>query len=59
MGYGAHSSRSQWIVDRRRDAALLALGWIVLRFSWFDVKNRPAYVVATIQMVLRQRATGS
>lgn len=58
-GYGVHSSRSQWIADRRRDAALIALGWIVLRFSWDDVQSRPEYVVATIQMVLRQRAIDS
>jgi very-short-patch-repair endonuclease len=58
-GYGTHSLRSQWELDRRRDAALMALGWIVLRFSWGDIDTRPEYVVNTIRMVVKRRGVAS
>lgn len=41
--------------DMRRTDLLQPLGWIVLRFSWEDVTQRPRYVIATIEDALKQR----
>lgn len=32
-----------------------AVGWLVLRFSWWDVTRRPNYVVETIATTLTAR----
>jgi hypothetical protein len=42
--------------DLRRDAALAALGWIVLRFGYRDVTERPQVCRARIVAVHQQRA---
>jgi len=42
--------------DLRRDAALAALGWVVLRFGYRDVTERPHVCRARIVAVHRQRA---
>jgi hypothetical protein len=42
--------------DLRRDAALAALGWVVLRFGFRDVTDRPHVCRARIVAVHRQRA---
>lgn len=36
--------------DRRRDNALMATGWRVLRFTWDDVHERPAEVIAALRV---------
>jgi hypothetical protein len=41
--------------DLRRDAALAALGWVVLRFTFEDVAARPGQCAAQILAVYRQR----
>jgi hypothetical protein len=38
--------------DERRDRALEAAGWTVLRFSWIDVTKRPTSVVHTLKRAL-------
>ena len=46
--------------DRRRQNALSNSGWLPLRFTWDDVINRPAYIVAQVAKALSQPpATGS
>jgi very-short-patch-repair endonuclease len=42
--------------DLRRDAALAALGWVVLRFGYRDVTERPHVCRARVVAVHRQRA---
>jgi hypothetical protein len=43
--------------DLRRDAALAALGWVVLRFSYADVTERPAACAAQVAAAyLRRRS---
>jgi very-short-patch-repair endonuclease len=54
-GYRWHSGRQQWQSDMERQNALAKVGWLVLRFSWYDVTNRPEYVVRTILEAYRQR----
>jgi hypothetical protein len=41
-GAAYHAGRDDWQRDLRRDAALAALGWVVLRFSYADVTERPS-----------------
>jgi hypothetical protein len=54
-----HASISDREVDERRDGALEAAGWIVLRFSWIDVTRRPTSVVRTLRGALAGRASNS
>jgi very-short-patch-repair endonuclease len=65
-GAAYHAGRDDWQRDLRRDAALAALGWVVLRFSYSDVTERPvcgAQVMAAFRRrcldVLRPPSRGS
>jgi very-short-patch-repair endonuclease len=51
-GYGPHSSRDAFQRDRTKQSRLIVAGWTVIRFTWADLMDRPAYVIATIQSVL-------
>ncbi len=51
-----HEGRTRMEADRRRDNELMAQGWIVLRFGWSDLEERPAAVVATIRRALASRS---
>ena len=48
-GYAFHSSKVAWERDLRRQNELLALGWILLRFTWTDVTQRGEAVIAEIR----------
>jgi len=48
-----HRERKAWVDDIRRQNALVAAGWTILRFSSADVLGRPEYVIATIRGALR------
>ena len=54
-GYRWHSGRQQWQSDLERQNALAEVGWLVLRFTWYDVVSRPEYVIRTIMEAYRQR----
>lgn len=54
-GWGTHGSWESFQDDRRRDALLSALGWITLRFTWFDLTQRPEEVLALIRQTLALR----
>ena len=45
--------------DRRRQNALLALGWRVIRFTWADLADRPAYVQNLLRRIINQSNVGS
>jgi very-short-patch-repair endonuclease/predicted transcriptional regulator of viral defense system len=51
-----HDSVSDRKTDERRDRALEAAGWTVLRFGWIDVTRRPTSVVRTVRTALRAAA---
>lgn len=55
-GYGWHSSRNRFQGDRARDAALVAAGYLVLRFTWEQIDEEPMAVVARIAFVLGLRS---
>jgi very-short-patch-repair endonuclease len=54
-GYRWHSGRQQWQSDLERQNALAEVGWLVLRFTWYDVVSRPNYVISTILEAYRNR----
>jgi very-short-patch-repair endonuclease len=47
-----HRGREPWQKDMWRYNALTALGWKVLRFSWWDVTKKPDQVANRIRRVL-------
>ena len=58
-GWTSHGlDRVQFERDRRRDAALAAAGWIVLRFTWAQITRRPAWVAEAIRQTLLQQRAG-
>jgi very-short-patch-repair endonuclease len=55
-GYEDHSRLEVFGYDRRRQNVLVLAGWTVLRFTWADVRDRPAHVGAQIVQALTQTA---
>jgi very-short-patch-repair endonuclease len=51
-GWHTHGSRSAFERDRSRDAALQATGYRVVRFTWRQIADEPAYVVAILRTLL-------
>lgn len=54
-GRAYHSGPREFQHDRTRQNALVAAGWIVLRFTWFDLTRRPDYVVAAVRAAVQSR----
>jgi very-short-patch-repair endonuclease len=54
-GYGFHGDRRSFESDRARDALLAGSGWLVLRFTWRQVVERPAEVIDRLRSVVRVR----
>jgi very-short-patch-repair endonuclease len=50
-GFGAHGSQ-QFQSDRSRQNALVAAGYTVLRFTWWDLVDRPADVARQVRATL-------
>lgn len=53
-GYAFHSTRSAFERDRARDADLQARGLRVLRFTWRQIVDQPAVVVARVTQLLKR-----
>ncbi len=47
-----HATSAAFLEDRERDNKAQLAGWRVLRFSWWDVEERPAYVTSAIRTAL-------
>jgi very-short-patch-repair endonuclease len=56
-GRAWHTSAERFQLDRTRQNRLVNAGWLVLRFTWDDLANRPRYVIATLRAALAQRAS--
>ena len=54
-GWAAHGHRAAFERDHARDADLAARGWLVLRFTWRQVYDAPARVVAQLAQTLASR----
>jgi very-short-patch-repair endonuclease len=51
-GFAYHSGRREYREDRRRDRALVAQGYAVLRFTYEDVVSDVGIVVRAVQVSL-------
>ena len=51
-GWAWHVDVGRFRNDRRKGNALTTAGWTLLRFTWHDLTNRPAEVLAEIRDVL-------
>jgi very-short-patch-repair endonuclease len=56
-GWAWHMDVDRFRADRRKGNALVRAGWQLLRFTWHDLTNRPAYVIAEIRAALLAAAT--
>ena len=50
-----HEQRSAMTADRRRDRQAVAHAWVVLRFTWEDIADRPDEVIETVSQLLKDR----
>jgi very-short-patch-repair endonuclease len=57
-GWNAHGHRAAFERDRDRDAALTALGYVVLRFTWRRLTREPMVVAARLAAVLSPPGPG-
>jgi hypothetical protein len=55
-GFRTHSSPERFQQDRRRQNRLIAAGYTVLRYTWQDLEQRPAAVIAEVAGALRRAA---
>jgi hypothetical protein len=59
-GYRYHRSPAAFEDDRERDVVLALAGWHVMRFTWTQVKHRPAWVAAAVsQRLATSRSPGT
>ncbi|MFN8082399.1 MAG: DUF559 domain-containing protein [Kineosporiaceae bacterium] len=54
-GRRAHSDPHAFVHDRRRQNRLVNAGYRVLRFTWWDLTERPAEVIAQLRKALMSR----
>lgn len=55
-GWEHHSSRDAFLRDRRRDRALAACGWLVVRFTAVEVMDDPEAFVREVLVLVAARA---
>lgn len=54
-GYRSHGSAEAFQADRTKQNLLVAAGYLVLRFTWRDLVQRPDVVVRTVRSALAQQ----
>ncbi len=54
-GWAWHSDVERFRRDRVRQNDLVLAGWVILRFTWYDLASRPAQVVAEVRRALATR----
>lgn len=57
-GRAYHSDRRSFERDRQRQNTLVVRGWLVLRFTWEQITQRPEEVLAAIDAAVRMRLAG-
>ncbi|WP_132431543.1 endonuclease domain-containing protein [Pseudonocardia endophytica] len=55
-GWAWHSDTTRFRNDRRKGNALVASGWMLLRFTWHDITERPLACVAEVRHALHRAA---
>jgi very-short-patch-repair endonuclease len=58
-GWETHRTRKAFEDDRAKDAALTAAGYIVVRFTWRQLRYDPQTVAERIKAILRYSATSA
>jgi very-short-patch-repair endonuclease len=58
-GWAYHCDVDRFRSDREKGNALVRAGWKLLRFTWYDLVNRPQYVIAEIRAAVRAAGTGA
>jgi very-short-patch-repair endonuclease len=58
-GFERHGSRLQWKRDRRRVAAIEAMGWRLVHLTWDDVTRRSSESVERVALALAASAAWS
>jgi very-short-patch-repair endonuclease len=58
-GWAWHIDAERFRNDRRKGNALVGAGWDLLRFTWHDLTQEPARVVAEIRRALVMTAPGT
>ncbi len=54
-GYAFHSAHRDFRGDRKRQNAIILAGWLVLRFTWFDLVEQPERVIAEVRRAISAR----
>jgi very-short-patch-repair endonuclease len=54
-GWESHRTRRAFEEDRRRDARLAVVGYLVVRYTWRQVVDDPKVVAAQLRSLLRAR----
>jgi very-short-patch-repair endonuclease/predicted transcriptional regulator of viral defense system len=54
-GHGAHGHQAAFERDRAKDQALVAAGYVVVRFTWNQLTQRPLLVAARVAAALARR----
>ncbi len=54
-GWAWHHTPDRFRRDRARQNALILAGWTVLRFTWFDLTDRPEWVLDQVRHALAAR----
>lgn len=54
-----HLQRTAMESDRRRDRIAATHGWLVVRVTWLDIRERPGEIVSTIAKLLAERTAAS
>lgn len=57
-GHEHHSSRADWARDVRRTTSFTVDGWLVLRFTWDDLRRRPGWTRRTMRRARALRDDG-
>lgn len=58
-GEASHATRRAFYADRRRDAALAAEGYVVVRLTWERIIEEAETVVSELQRVLTMRKSSA
>jgi len=56
-GWAWHHTPQRFQRDRAKQNALVAAGWTVLRFTWFDLNDRPGDVVRRVRAALERASS--
>jgi putative AbiEi antitoxin of type IV toxin-antitoxin system/uncharacterized protein DUF559 len=57
-GYRYHRAPSRFESDRERDVMLVVAGWQVMRFTWMQLTERPAWVARAVVARNRRQHSG-